>query len=341
MNQLISRSRASAMGLSMISVIMFHQFFVSGCVARVFNTCGHLGVDAFLFVSGFGIYYSLAQSCKQKTTIIDFYRRRLLRIFPTTILGGVAFLYFWMTSNGWLYYPYSPNFVSAFFGLDVWYIRVIVIYYLISPLLFQAIQRTKSCILIWFGMLLVTPVLAEIGDCCVHMLFDKTVYMRQTVVWTIERFPAFFFGMLLAHSNMDVKEYFNWKVLLLCLLCVCMVVVSIVGGVRGIREKYEWGQYFSMYASSFVIVVPLLPVAVVLAGYLTSFNSIVRQIVEWIGRYSLELFLAHSAIFPYCLHEFGKGWGVFIPALLASVVAAVILKKAAAAVVKLFAKSAA
>lgn len=93
----ISKYRGELFGLSIISIIVFHYFegvanaIYTGrflkLVAFVYNgIIGSTGVDVFLFLSGFGIYYSLSK----KPTIIAFYAKRLRRVaFPYLIVGGI------------------------------------------------------------------------------------------------------------------------------------------------------------------------------------------------------------------------------------------------------------
>ncbi|MBQ9835979.1 MAG: acyltransferase [Akkermansia sp.] len=334
MNQLLSQSRASLMGLSMVSIIMFHQLFVGGPIARLFHLVGHLGVDAFLFVSGFGVYYSIYESRRQNQPISMFYMRRFWRIFPTCILAGVCFLYFWMSSIPGLYYPYSANFVSAFVGLDVWYIRTIVIFYLISPLLYNFLQGVKSFMFAWLLMLLITPVLAQMFRLGISFLFEHSYFMQQTIVWTIERFPAFFFGMFFAHRKFEVREFLNAKFVWLAIFCFSLFSATAVAKMLGIGKNDDLCGYLYALSGSYVLIVPFLPIAVILSGYFTKVCIFARSTVEWIGKYSLELFLAHSAIFPFCLKEFGGGVPVFITALLFSFIFAIILKYVASVCVK-------
>ena len=61
MNAIISQYRLAIMGISMIFVILFHQGFVSGIIPSFFHKIGYLGVDAFLFISGFGIYFLMSE----------------------------------------------------------------------------------------------------------------------------------------------------------------------------------------------------------------------------------------------------------------------------------------
>lgn len=97
MNNNISKSRSMLMGLAMVAILLFHQEFVKGNpILDFFNHYGHWGVQIFIFVSGFGIWYALN---KDNYSLKAFYARRLIRIMPASILGGVlALALTWETS---------------------------------------------------------------------------------------------------------------------------------------------------------------------------------------------------------------------------------------------------
>ena len=59
----------------MILHFVFYSIVPLGFVAQY----GYAGVEIFMFVSGFGLYFSLDKN----PSLLIFYRRRLLRIFPT------------------------------------------------------------------------------------------------------------------------------------------------------------------------------------------------------------------------------------------------------------------
>jgi peptidoglycan/LPS O-acetylase OafA/YrhL len=59
-NELISKYRTPIMGCAMIVIMLFHQPFIyDSYVDALFHQFGYWGVEIFLFVSGFGIVYSL------------------------------------------------------------------------------------------------------------------------------------------------------------------------------------------------------------------------------------------------------------------------------------------
>ena len=47
------------MGLSMLSIMLFHQYLSSVFPFNFFHNFGYWGVDVFLFLSGAGLVYSL------------------------------------------------------------------------------------------------------------------------------------------------------------------------------------------------------------------------------------------------------------------------------------------
>ena len=94
----ISKYRGELFGIAIISVIILHYLGTlhSGetnrilyMFARFYNgAVGSVGVDIFVFLSGYGIFYSL---CK-KEPLSKFFQKRFQRVlFPYLVLG----LFFW------------------------------------------------------------------------------------------------------------------------------------------------------------------------------------------------------------------------------------------------------
>ena len=80
-----SEYRTTIMGLSMLSIILFHQYFTSVIPFNVFHNFGYWGVDVFLFLSGMGLVRSL-----ENNTLPVYYMRRFKRIIPSCILCGTT-----------------------------------------------------------------------------------------------------------------------------------------------------------------------------------------------------------------------------------------------------------
>ena len=84
-NKHISTYRSELMGYSILWIMMLHFTFTQvkplGFVAQY----GFAGVEIFMMVSGFGLFFSLDKDASLKR----FYKKRLLRIFPTYYILGI------------------------------------------------------------------------------------------------------------------------------------------------------------------------------------------------------------------------------------------------------------
>ncbi len=85
-NTLISKYRISAMGISMVSIMLYHQNWITnGIFFEWVRMLGYIGVEVFLFISGFGIAHSLA-----KNSLGQYYKNRVIRLIPACILFGLC-----------------------------------------------------------------------------------------------------------------------------------------------------------------------------------------------------------------------------------------------------------
>lgn len=284
------------MGLAILFIVMFHQHFITGPITSFFHSYGHFGVDVFLFLSGFGIYYSLNKQ-KDNESVKSFYMRRAFRIIPTCLIAFICFYYFWKTAFPVTYRFSGPNFICGCFGLDVWYIRTIVIYYLLSPILFRLITKKNRYAFFLFIVLSITiPLIQRDVTAFINTNFPDPVFYRQTLVTSATRFPAYFLGMIVAHGAFSTKVLWDIRTILIAVTCLSLSASwvniqtddpSINHCLRNIKNSYS-------------IVLPLLVYIPWVAWVLQKlFPPFLRNIVCWCGKYSLEIFLAHAAFFPF------------------------------------------
>lgn len=193
----VSRYRNELFGLSIISIMVFHYFEgVAGAdyagralklTAAAFNgAIGSVGVDIFLFLSGFGIWYSL----NKRSGIKDFYVKRVRRVLiPYTVMGGL----FWIVKDiligrasiGRFFYDFS---LLSFWGSGVrtfWYISFICILYFFSPAVYQ--KGRKACLAVSVGAVLLSIVLYFV---------NRAVFTNIEVA--VLRVPAYMAGMYCA-----------------------------------------------------------------------------------------------------------------------------------------------
>lgn len=82
-------NRMASMGIAISMVILYHLFCVDKSIMfwRVFYP-GFMGVDIFLFLSSYGLCFSL-----NRNTTKNFYNRRFIRILPVYFLLAITITY--------------------------------------------------------------------------------------------------------------------------------------------------------------------------------------------------------------------------------------------------------
>lgn len=119
-------------GIGIILVMLYHQP-ADGIISGLYFYPGFVGVDIFLFFSGYSLCYSY-----KKNSLTQFYKRRIVRVFPLMMVLGflVSFNY-----TGYTLWDYVCNMTSLFYyrlGGDVyeWYLAALLLFYLAFPLIY-------------------------------------------------------------------------------------------------------------------------------------------------------------------------------------------------------------
>ena len=94
----ISTYRGELFGASILSVVLYHYFAIflnteaPNTVIRILtkfynSAVGSVGVDIFIILSGFGLYYSLSRREK----LSAFYRKRVYRVVLPYLVCGLVY----------------------------------------------------------------------------------------------------------------------------------------------------------------------------------------------------------------------------------------------------------
>lgn len=182
------------MGMAIIWVVMFH-FRLQAPILSVISNYGYTGVDFFMFLSAFGLYYSMSKN----DNVMMFYKRRFLRIFPTYFIIGFLCTYFLYQKNVsiteflWVYSTLGYFMDGEFGG---WFIPSIVVLYVAFPFLYHTIMKRDDMRL--FGFLM-TVVFFLVGYYVVfensNMTFTDSDRLWKHVL-LLYRLPVFFMGFL-------------------------------------------------------------------------------------------------------------------------------------------------
>ena len=304
----LSRYRGELMGIAMLVVMLFH---VGGnrhetlwlCMSR----CGNVGVDMFLFLSGIGLWYTWTKGQPSSlhlppSSLLHFYRRRLLRIYPAWLLLSSLYyvpLYFegkftlWQTIGnvliGWRLWS---GFVDEF-----WFIPMILAFYLLAPFYMMLIRK--------YSMWRWLPVLAMVF--CVLLQYWKPLNGALGHLEILfSRVPIFLLGI---NAGQWVKEerqlepHAFWLLLLVFVLSFG-VCINFENGLRGRFPLFmERMVYIPLTVSALLLLCKAL-------AYLPQWGL---KGLAFVGTVSLELYLVHVNFVLKYLRPYDLGyWGTML-----------------------------
>lgn len=234
-----------------------------------------VGVNLFLFLSGFGLTIS---EMRTPLSIIEFYKKRLLKIFIPLWLILTAFLFLDFLINNRIYT--SSEIIYSFLGFypvsdlvksidsPLWYFSFILLFYLIFPIFY--IKRFP----------ILSPFLM-IGFLYFLSLFNYPIHMDVFKLYKLH-FLAFSLGMFFAviSSKLNFKLNNTFRIFLMILLFFIFCYFSIYSGV-GTTITYE--QFVSI----------LTTITAVLFFVLLDFDF---RLLNLFGVFSYEVYLIHWPI---------------------------------------------
>jgi peptidoglycan/LPS O-acetylase OafA/YrhL len=283
-------------GLAILTVIFGHigYFLVTGNLFLYpLSTISGVGVDLFLFLSGYGLTVS---AIKKSRTIGNFYKDRLLKLLiPLWIVLIASFLLDFFVLNK----SYPINYiVSSFLGFfpkadmyndinsPLWYFTFILFYYLLFPLVFFKKRPWLSAIVIY----LISYILLSF-----NLGFISGVnYFYSTHYWA---FPIGIFlgwlsyiaqGLQRTTSNLFAKIDSNKILVILknalrCVLILVLIYIIAYASYSGMGRNNNTEQLVSVITTLVFVLIFL-------------FKKMEIRLFSMFGLYSYEIYLLHWPI---------------------------------------------
>lgn len=288
----ISKYRGFLMGCAILSILFFH--FTEDCqlqkhgytgLVRLFNRyIGSSGVDVFLFLSGFGLYYAW----KKNPTYGAFLKRRFSKVLvPYALVAVPAWIWCdcFFKKIGFISFLKDISFFSFFSEGKTWYwyILMILFCYVIFPWVFDIFETQTSQkdgqmrLLAIFSFLTVTAVCLQ--------LYMPLAFKRTNLM--LLRLPIFFFGCYLGKASYEKQKITGEWVAFILLAAAMPLLRRLNGNILVIRYLLGWFH------------LALLAVLVGVLEWLEQHRitlSWLRKILELFGKYSLELYLVHVTV---------------------------------------------
>lgn len=257
-------------GLAIFLVFIYHAF---GFLRLPNYFAGQIGVDLFLFASGYGV----SQSIDKYPTAFNFVRNRFVQLLPKYI-AAIFFAYCLFGGFNWidflLHITFSHGlFPNYFFGIDnaLWYMSLIFLGYFYVAII-KRFRLDEFCLIL--GMLLYVVAV---------FLYEN----REPVIsHLVPRIPIFVIAYWIGRNQ--GRTYFNQKYILDIIASVIFYIVSIL---------YLPGIFGGV------------GIALSLAMVLLTINKInsIAAVFSYVGMYSYEIYLLHDLVLRILVQEMQRG----------------------------------
>lgn len=246
------------------------------------GTGGALGNSIFFFFSAYGIYLSQQKSRKPFS---EWFKGRISRIYPSIWIVLIFLKMPIMLILGNFNADYIITFIGQFFNPPHWFLRLLLVYYLLSFFLLKAEQKNK--LFCMFGVL---------GILYFALYFSWLDLSKWTVedqpFKLIHYFMIFLFGIYVAIKNKSITYTgsHNYTVLLL--------LVALVYGhkflmTKGLYPEFQFIQQAAMYPILYYLLKisrsPFVSVRLMQ-------SKMISSVVEFISNHSLELYIVQETI---------------------------------------------
>ena len=280
----ISKYRTILMGIAMLWVVFHHcncltHYNINKIIAFPCLNMGYLGVDMFLFLSGFGIYCSLTKN----SDVLDFLIRRIKRFIPAilifiiyiickpilsikTILSFILFNNFWLTDT---------------FGA---FLSLIFFFYLLSPMLKNIIENHLTT---GKKQLLFLFVIYLISFC----------YIGHSYLYAFSRLPIYIIGLYAGYNYCNHKR--NDKVVpWLILSSLLGFILLVITFLKFVDVRVYYGL---IWYPSALFIPGLIYLFIIILEKLVNLkitNEFIK-VLNIIGKYSLTIYVVDAFITNY------------------------------------------
>lgn len=275
-------------------------------IFQFFGWLGDSGPGVFILVSGIGLTWAALHRPPEEMKIFEFYRRRLISIFPLYIAMHFIILAGSLSIPNNKLSLANPKTLLSMLGLRFtdslffyispswWFVWLIIQLYLIFPFLYQLLKNVKIrwFIVITFGFTFISRLYG--------IIFSKSLYYWMTGIFFGTRLAEFSIGMVIAlllfQSNKKENEIlitnriviFSFLIYVLGLICSFTLPGSIVSNL--LVTLGMAGLFYTLW-QKFIIKVQIL-----------------KKFMVWVGIESYAIYLLHQPILKWTAVIHNNKW---------------------------------
>ena len=262
------------MGLATIGILVCHagpRGVALGPLYPLFSLAQFANA-LFFILSGFGLLFSLNKVQWTYANILQWYKKRLLRIFIPYFIWCIPFFVYQIIvfpDTNWINWLYVFSLLSYWDGSGgvAWFLSVLVFLYFVSPLIYRALLYKKNVIANTLMFIVVT--------CALFFLKPDNVTLGL-ICSNMPNLLAFTLGMSLAFLAKMNQTISNWWFTIGGLIAIGLFFISH-------REPHM------LHLGTCLLLLPLLV-------YMLNILERDAKVLRWLGVISLESYLTNGAL---------------------------------------------
>lgn len=278
----LSRFRQELMGIAILGVCLLHAFDWAGIgdsvISKAISPFARIAfTEGFLFLSGFGLYYSFSKN----SDLRQFYLKRVNRVLLPYMIMGLPFFLLRLINCNISLPVFLLKLTSLYFwfwGNDgMWYISMSVALYFLFPVVYRFlfIQQKEQVVLVKTSLIVITCVVVN------FVLYALAPHYYSMVQIGITKAPMFFIGMLVGWYSF-LGRSMSWK--------------HIVGGGFLLSLTFLLKKQSDVFIPYYEMTYRLLmmPLACLALDFFKTKR--LKAVLQWFGRYSLEIYVLQMLI---------------------------------------------
>ncbi len=289
---LLSKHRSAMMGFAILWIMVFH--LPSHHEIHVLSQLiywGYGGVDIFLFLSGFGLYFSLS---KKDISLSKYYKKRFSRILPEfwlyLIILYISTMDFSQRSLFTLIYKATTiGFWIPGTPFELWYISCILLFYAIFPFYYKSFN--KSGISTAIKAIAIGGIMILIYAMIMVLCFNNE-NKGGGLILAISRIPIFFIGSIFGYyAKKKANIIINYTRIIFLSIIFCISLLPLYFSYK-YCSAYLWT--CALHWIPFIIITPIL---CIMLAFLFEKCHFLESIFNKIGMISLELYIMHTFVY--------------------------------------------
>lgn len=273
---IISKYRSQIMAVAILWIAVLHatMYFPIEIINWI-KLIGQGGVDIFLFISSFGLYYAY----QKESNALIFIRKRLFRIIPYFLPVALFRCYYldYNLVNGLLLVTTMSFWVLG--DRSMWYVSAIIPLYIITPFYLKKIKGHEE---------LATIIMV------VATFFLGFFFFNTDVIVFTARIPVFFLGFLAGKYSYDKKPITKKALFIHLVVMIIGFIILRISFRYG--EEILWG--YGLYWYPFILISWPLSIFIGLFFQCTdklNFTFLSTTFGK-IGKVTFEFYLLHELI---------------------------------------------